>query len=105
MRDKGLSSSSLNSAIIFAVSLSRKGNTPRPHEPTIGLTTIGNPVFLIKLDKDSELNAKWVVGVGIFSLASLIEVNNLFPQISPTLKLLIAKKPKNSRQAVKYKPL
>src|SRR5215813_4234288 len=98
MRDNGLSSSSLNSAIIFTVSLSRNGNTPRPHEPTIGFTTIGNPVLPIKSDKDSELNAKWVVGVGISSLASLIEVNSLFPQISPTLKLLITKKPKNSRQ-------
>ncbi len=87
-----------------AISSSRSGNTPLPHEPTIGLRTSGKPVLLIVSIADSALNANWVLGVGILLLASTSDVKSLLPQISPTLNLFITGKLRNSRHAVRYRP-
>src|ERR671924_290675 len=84
MRERGLLSSSLISTIMLAVSRLRRGYIPLPHEPTIGLRTTGNPVFLMFSSPDSALNANCVFGEGILFSASLIDVISLFPQVCPT---------------------
>src|SRR6476661_6525801 len=105
MRARGLSFSFLISITIFATSSSRNGNTPLPQDPIIGFITRGNPVLLITSIADSALKAKCVIGVGTLCLTRESDVIILLPHVSLTLNLLITKNPKDSKHAVRYKPL
>src|SRR5690242_11127791 len=105
MRESGLSLSSRISITMFATSSFLRGKTPLPQEPVIGFKTTGNPVVFITSIADSALKAKCVFGVGTLDFASVNDVINLLPQVSPTLNLLITTNPINSKHAVRYNPL
>jgi hypothetical protein len=105
MRESGLSFSLRISIIIFATSSSLIGKMPLPQEPIIGFKTTGNPVVFMTSTADYALNAKCVFGVGTLDFASVSDVINLLPQVSPTLNLLITINPINSKHAVRYNPL